>query len=326
MSKASRPENPEPLMITAKSVSEAYARTLLHVLEHQGNEIAPLVLTMDGFGDGYEIPENNQVRAALDALLSKKKKRDVEDVAYTIFPQRLWTMAQGDRAKLFEFYKMAFPFYRAQNPKANGKGLYFERLMMYGRGPCDGNQLEWILSQYDSRPGVRRSMWQATTFDPARDHRACALHADRIGGHGDGLQTRRAKAVHGDARGGDWQTRAQGDLPRDVRAGRPFGVAAADHHVFDGRRIDARAFHGFGNDMAAHGGTVGHVERPAEGFGQPGADGRDDYGLFHLAASLFRSSKLRLVLTSSASSGAGFQNQGSCSAKPSIAARTLGRP
>src|SRR3546814_3164729 len=61
--------------------------------------------------------------AALDALLSKKKKRDVEDVAYTIFPQRLWTMAQGDRAKLFEFYKMAFPFYRAQNPKANGKGL-----------------------------------------------------------------------------------------------------------------------------------------------------------------------------------------------------------
>lgn len=174
MSKASRPENPEPMMIAAKSVSEAYARILLHVIEHSGNEIAPLVLTMDGFGDGYEIPENTQVRAALDALLSKKKKRDVEDVAYTIFPQRLWTMAQGDRAKLFEFYKMAFPFYRAQNPKANGKGLYFERLMMYGRGPCDGNQLEWILSQYDSRPGVRRSMWQATTFDPARDHSATA--------------------------------------------------------------------------------------------------------------------------------------------------------
>ncbi len=58
-------------------------------------------------------------------MLDKKKKRDVEDVAYTIFPQRLWTMAQGDRAKLFEFYKMAFPFYRAQNPKANGKGLYY---------------------------------------------------------------------------------------------------------------------------------------------------------------------------------------------------------
>lgn len=174
MTKAARSDNPEPLMITAKSISEAYARTLLHILEHPGNEIAPLVLTIDGFDEGYNIPEDLGVRTALDALLGRKKKRDVEDVAYTIFPQRFWTMAQGDRAKLFEFYKMAFPFYRARNLKANGKGLYFERLMMYGRGPCDGNQLEWILSQYESRPSVRRSMWQATTFDPARDHSATA--------------------------------------------------------------------------------------------------------------------------------------------------------
>jgi hypothetical protein len=41
---------------------------------------------------------------------------------------------------------------------------------MFGRGPCGGNQLEWILKQYKSRPGVRRSMFQATTFDPGRDH------------------------------------------------------------------------------------------------------------------------------------------------------------
>jgi hypothetical protein len=52
--------------------------------------------------------------------------------------------------------------------------MYFERMMMYGRGPCDGNQLEWILGQYASRDGVRRSMFQATTFDPARDHVASA--------------------------------------------------------------------------------------------------------------------------------------------------------
>jgi len=174
MTSASRPENPEPLLITAKSVSEAYARILLHVLDHPGNEIAPLVLSVEGFDQGYDIPEDPQVRSALDALLKAKKKSDVEDVAYTIFPQQLWTMAQGDRAKLFEYYRMAFPFYRKQNARLNGRGLYFERLMMYGRGPCDGNQLEWLLSQYDSRPGVRRSMWQATTFDPERDHSATA--------------------------------------------------------------------------------------------------------------------------------------------------------
>lgn len=167
-------DEPGPLMIEAKSVSEAYSRVLLHILGHPGNEIAPLVLTVEGFGKGADIPEDPLVRAELDTLLGKKNKRDVEDVAHTIFPQRFWTMAQGHRANLFQFYKMAFPFYRAQNPKANGKGLYFERLMMYGRGPCDGNQLEWILSQYESRRGVRRSMWQATTFDPERDHNATA--------------------------------------------------------------------------------------------------------------------------------------------------------
>lgn len=174
MSNASQAKNPEPLMIAAKSVSEAYSRVLLHILDHPGKEIAPLVLTIDGFGHGNEIPEDPAVRTALDSLLKSKGYIDVEDVAYTIFPQRLWTMAQGDRMRLFEFYRMAFPAYRARNPKLNGRGLYFERLMMFGRGPCEGNQLEWILSQYESRSGVRRSMWQATTFDPERDHNASA--------------------------------------------------------------------------------------------------------------------------------------------------------
>jgi hypothetical protein len=103
------------------------------------------------------------LRAALDALLVRKSKSNVEDVAYTIFPKRLWDMAQGDRAQLFGFYRMAFPAYKAINRKANGRGLYFERMMMYGRGPCDGNQLEYVLSQYNSRSGVRRSMLQTTT-------------------------------------------------------------------------------------------------------------------------------------------------------------------
>lgn len=174
MTKAARPENPEPLLITAKSVSEAYSRILLHILAHPGNEIAPLVLSVDGFDQGYDIPENSRVRGALDALLKAKKKSVVEDVAFTIFPQQLWTMAQGARENLFKYYKMAFPFYRKQNARLNGRGLYFERLVMYGRGPCDGNQLEWILSQHESRPGVRRSMWQAATFDPERDHSATA--------------------------------------------------------------------------------------------------------------------------------------------------------
>ncbi len=174
MSNCSSSATPRPLVIDAKSVSEAYAKVLLQIIDHAGKEIAPLVLTIDGFGDDLDIPEDQAVRTAMDAILAAKGYLDVEDVAYTIFPQRLWVMSQGDRAKLFEFYRMAFPAYRARNPKLNGRGLYFERLMMFGAGPCEGNQLEWILSQYERRSGVRRSMWQATTFDPERDHSATA--------------------------------------------------------------------------------------------------------------------------------------------------------
>ncbi len=175
MTKANSLENKAPLMIEGRSVSEAYARLLLHILAGPGNEVTPLVLTVDGFDAGYDIPEDTGVRSALDALLTAKGKGNVEDVAFTIFPQRFWKMAKNDRATLFQYYKWAFPFFRKRNRQANGRGLYFERLMMYGSGPCDGNQLEWILSQFESRPGVRRSMFQATTFDPARDHTASAL-------------------------------------------------------------------------------------------------------------------------------------------------------
>lgn len=165
---------PGPRIVDAADLSEAWAGALLHVLDHSGTEISPLVLTVTGFPDDGTPSENQAVRQALDALLLAKGERDVEDVAFTIFPQRLWVMASGDRARLFEFYRMAFPRYQAMNRHANGRGLYFERLISYGRGPCEGNQLEWILSQYNARNSVRRSMLQASTFDPGRDNVASA--------------------------------------------------------------------------------------------------------------------------------------------------------
>lgn len=154
----------EPFIINETSVSRAYATVLLRVAQGRGKEVSPLVLSVSEFEQ-----EDDELRKSLDTLLRSKGKCIVEDVAYTIFPDRLWQMAQGDRAKLFSFYKMAFPAYQAMN-RANRRGLYFERMMMYGRGPCDGNQLEYMLSQYDARTGIRDTMLQVTTFDPARDH------------------------------------------------------------------------------------------------------------------------------------------------------------
>lgn len=174
MSKSKASAAPEPVMISDNNLSRAWSRLLLRVLDGAGTEVSPLVLSVTGFDDNGVVPEDPAVRQAVDQLLKRKGRLKVEDVAFTIFPQRLWEMSRGERTRLFTLYRATFPRWQAMNKKANGRGLYFERMVMYGRGPCDGNQLEWILSQYGSRAGVRRSMLQATTFDPGRDHVASA--------------------------------------------------------------------------------------------------------------------------------------------------------
>lgn len=174
MSKSKAAAAPAPLAIYDDDLSRAWSRLLLGILKGAGTEISPLVLSLTGFDEKGNVSEYPGVRCALDELLKRKGRLSVEDVAFTIFPQRLWQMCRGNRARLFGLYRATFPRWQAMNRKANGRGLYFERMVMFGRGPCDGNQLEWILSQYHSRPGVRRSMLQATTFDPERDHVASA--------------------------------------------------------------------------------------------------------------------------------------------------------
>ena len=178
MSKARALAAPPPLMIDDTNLSHAWARLLLQALDNAGTEVAPLILSVSGFAQNGAAVEDPAIRQALDLLLKRKGRTAVEKVAFTIFPQRYWVMSRGKRMLLFELYRKAFPRLRAMNRNANGRGLYFERMMMYGRGPCEGNQLEWILSQYQEgvrrQSGIRRSMFQASTFDPGRDHVASA--------------------------------------------------------------------------------------------------------------------------------------------------------
>lgn len=174
MSKANKNRATAPLVIESDNLSEAWAAMYLHVLDNPGKEIAPLVLTIDGFVEGKPIAEDQSVRTSLDRLLAKKGKTSVENVAFTIFPQRYWQIAGRDRVAFFKLYNDSFGRMQAMNRQLNGRGLYFQRMTMYGRGPCGGNQLEWIISQYNSRSGVRRSMLQATVFDAERDHAASA--------------------------------------------------------------------------------------------------------------------------------------------------------
>lgn len=159
-----------PVLINDTNLSRAWARILLRVLNGAGTEISPLILSLGGFAQDGSVIEDDDLRQALDLLLASKGRLEVENVAFTIFPQRLWEISGFNRTRLFSLYRETFPRWQAINRSINGRGLYFERMVMYGRGPCDGNQLEWILSQFNSRKGVRRSMLQAATFDPGRDH------------------------------------------------------------------------------------------------------------------------------------------------------------
>lgn len=175
MTKAKSNVTTAPLIIESTNLSAAWAQILLHTLDNAGTEIAPLMLSISGFDEQNNINEDPELRAALDRLLVTKDRTSVENVAFTIFPQRYWQIAGRNRQRLFELYGDTFGRIQSRDRKLNGRGLYFQRMMMYGRGPCNGNQLEWIISQYLSRDGVRRSMLQATIFDAEKDHNATAL-------------------------------------------------------------------------------------------------------------------------------------------------------
>ena len=169
MSKLKASDAMEPVMINDSNLSRAWSRLLLRVLNGAGTEVSPLVLSVTGFDEKGWAAEDPAVRQALDELLKRKGRYIVENVAFTIFPQRLWEMSRGNRAVLFELYLRTFPRWQAANKKANGRGFYFERMVKYGRGPYDGNPVGmdlvtiWLASGRaplnaagnDVRPGSR---------------------------------------------------------------------------------------------------------------------------------------------------------------------------
>jgi hypothetical protein len=102
-------------------------------------------------------------------------------VANTIFPDSLWKLSGGDRHELYKIYLKTLPRIKALNKTRNRRGLYFERLISFDEKAQNSNQLEHIISAYNSaheaHRGVRRAMLQASVFDPRRDH----LSVPRLG-------------------------------------------------------------------------------------------------------------------------------------------------
>lgn len=170
--------NSLPLIIDETNLSYAWAKAFLHIIDNPGKEISPLVVSITGFNDG-EPQEYLDIRQSLDTCLAVNDEQTIDTVANTIFPNSLWRLSKYQRHELFERYLKNF-LPRAKAIKhckqKNSRGLYFERLIAFGSGPNEGNQLEFIISEYrkakenPKRKGVRRSMFQASIFDPSRDH------------------------------------------------------------------------------------------------------------------------------------------------------------
>jgi thymidylate synthase len=161
--------NTLPLLVKSQNLSQAWAEAFIHLIDNEGKEISPLVVSISDFVDDIA-QEDNNVRNELDRCLDAIDEQQVHTVANTIFAPSLWRLAKYNRQRLYQIYKKTLPRYKALAPSKNSRGDYFERLIAFGSGPHNGNQLEHIITEYKSRNGVRRSMFQASIFDPARDH------------------------------------------------------------------------------------------------------------------------------------------------------------
>lgn len=157
-----------PILIEETNLSHAWGKVFLHFFDNRCTEISPLVITLTGFNNGLP-NEDAAMITALDECLKEQDEYEVDKVAQTIFPTSYWQLSKDNRQEFFSNY-----IDNIDNIKAAAKPkrpcLYFERLISFNSKSHNGNQLEHIISEYKSRPRVRKSMFQAPIFDPARDH------------------------------------------------------------------------------------------------------------------------------------------------------------
>ena len=159
-----------PLVIHSTNLSAAWSHAYLHALSHRGRVLSPLIISITNTDQSGAPTEDQEVRQKLDRVLIERDAVSVEDAACTVFPQRLWSMSQGDRKRLFQLRQNgANPVDGESSPRPSDQSHCFERLVNFGDDTADGNQLDSILSEYEGNPFVRSSSFHAGAFDPARD-------------------------------------------------------------------------------------------------------------------------------------------------------------
>jgi hypothetical protein len=153
------------------NLSVAWAKVVLELCKPGVTRIAPLTLTIVGFDENGQPKEVPEIREGVDEFLKSQGKRDTENIAWTIFPQRYLQIAGGNREAFFELFIESFQRVQKFNARNNKRGSYFQRLVDLNGDGLGPNQIKWMLDEYDAHPKARRtSKFQATTFDPRRDY------------------------------------------------------------------------------------------------------------------------------------------------------------
>ncbi|MCD4823781.1 MAG: thymidylate synthase [Phycisphaerae bacterium] len=150
--------------IIESNLSIAWAKAFCAVMKHP--EVSPLTVTVRGLSNDI-IPEQQDIRIALDESLIGQKLNSCDTVANTIFPANFWN-PKKERSLLYKRYMMS----RRQIRKCKGNrlGVYFDRLIAYGADYGDSfNQLEYIIETFTQKNNHRRSDLQATILDPKLD-------------------------------------------------------------------------------------------------------------------------------------------------------------
>lgn len=156
--------NPGPITINDQpSLSHAWSVAFNKITAPGVDEIAPLMVT---FPHNDTEPRQHPIQSLIDDALRAEDEFTTRTVANTMFPYTLWNSSQP-RARLYERYERAFRFI-GRVPQ-NRNGTYFQRLIAYDGKNGSVNQLDKILSSFESG-NHRRSALQASIFDPARDH------------------------------------------------------------------------------------------------------------------------------------------------------------
>jgi hypothetical protein len=165
--------------IVAGSVSHAWIGAFSALMQPGVSSIEPLVVTVSGTDATALLHEHFDVASLINAELRagygaevrrtgrqpKHPPLTVLTTANTIFPDSLWAPGLSRHAFYAKYMRM-LP--RLKQDSRNRRGIYFERMINYGRGPEGGNQLEHIFRAFEKK--VRRtSAYQVSIADPLTD-------------------------------------------------------------------------------------------------------------------------------------------------------------